>query len=121
MVAKWKLGIKAARHGSSDPIEQDAKYWRQVLRDAETAKEKGEVADHIASLAIDMVEREGAKQGVTDARDPAYSELTIHNDSSRFVGIATGKVIETTEHLDEYLAAIKDTPKTKDMKRTVIH
>jgi len=117
---RWLHEIETARKGGTlDHVERDALYWRKVL--ADTPEDQREVViGLIADEAQDRVEAVLDREGIVDERDPRAAELTVYDEAGRFFGIATGKIVRLTEHLDEWIATLDNEAKTKDMKRSTI-
>ena len=118
---KWRRLIEQARSQSTDAVERDAAFWRQLLADA-PEHEKALVRDAIADEARERIERAGARLGIVDERDQRYAELPEHADATRFHAIATGALVRVDERLDEYLASITGRVEAKslDMQRSTI-
>ncbi|SBV99184.1 Integrase [uncultured Alphaproteobacteria bacterium] len=117
---RWLHEIETARKGGTlDHVERDALYWRKVL--ADTPEDQREIViGLIADEAQDRVETALAREGIWDERDPRAADLPVYDEAGRFYGIATGKIVRLTEHLDEWLATLDNEAKTKDMKRSTI-
>lgn len=105
LIATWKAEIEAERTGTRDPVEQDLKYWKEALADADPFAEPGQFSerDHILDHLRELPEQMDKQQ---DGR------------GVEFYKVATGELIGTTEHLEEYLATLDVTPKTVDMSRS---
>lgn len=116
---RWKREIEQARGKAIDPLEDDARYWQRVLREA-PEDEKPVILDMISDEAQEMVERAAERAGVTDWKDPAIYELAAHEDAGRFYALATGKLTRMDEHLDEWLATLTNEAKSKDMKKSTV-
>lgn len=122
LVAGWKLAIDQARDRiaghSNDPLEAEARFWRDALRKADTAAEREQVLSAIVDLAEEKWTRAAMRAGVVDRDETGFPG---EEDANRFFEIATGRLIRTTEHLDEWLAAPSHiTTKTKDQRRAAI-
>ena len=117
---RWRTQIEEARTGQSDHIERDASYWRNALRSARTDHEKEIITDLIADEASDRVNRAAAKAGAFDLDEPAIARLPGVQDAHKFFAIATGAIVKTDEHLDEYLSNLSNEPKSVAMKRATV-
>jgi integrase len=117
--ARWRADIEKARSQSVDHIERDALFWRKALQNAPEA-ERDIIRDLIADEAREKVDRAAVKAGIVDHRDPRYDELPEHAEAERFAGIAMGQLVRLDEHLEEYLATLKNEAKTVDMRRSSI-
>ncbi len=116
---KWRARIEQARTGVKDPMEKDALFYREALKDA-TEGEREVLLTLIADEAEELVERAASRKGILDRRDPAYAELTEHDDATRFYALATGKMVPMGEYVEEWLATLDNEAKSKDMKRTTV-
>ena len=116
---RWKSEIEQARSQSTDHLERDAMFWRKALKDA-SEPQREIIGELIADEAKAKVERAAGKAGITDYRDPRYEELPEYAEAERFAAIATGRLVRLDEHLEEYLATLKNEAKTVDMKRSTI-
>ncbi|MGQ9370943.1 tyrosine-type recombinase/integrase, partial [Azospirillum sp. A39] len=65
-------------------------------------------------------QKAAARAGIADERDPRIDDLPEYEEALRFVKVATGQIIRTDEHLEEYLATLTNEAKTVDMKRSTI-
>lgn len=116
---RWLAQIEAARKGSVDHIEKDALYWRKVLEDT-PEDQRDIVIGLIADEAQGRIDTTMRRQGIKDERDPRSDELPEIGEAQRFFDIATGKMVNLTEHLEEWLTTLENEPKTKDMKRSTV-
>lgn len=107
LVATWKGEIEVARTGTKDPIELDLLYWRGALKGADDHAEEGKLSerDHIIDVLQEQAE--------------ALDRQT-EGSGMEFFKRATGQLIDTTEHLEEWITSLPDTPKTIDMKRSEV-
>ncbi|MBN9087036.1 MAG: tyrosine-type recombinase/integrase [Reyranella sp.] len=103
----WKRQIDGEAAAVAD--DKEALFFRALIRNANTDEERESLKDHVGDLARDRAER-ALTRGDEAAADEAI----------RFAHLATGRIIPLTEHLDEWLAAIDDTDKTKAMKRAEV-
>lgn len=97
LVSLWKAEIETARTGSNDPRERDVQFWREAFR------------------TEDPVEKEAQLYALIDETEK------LGDDGVEFFDRAIGKRVGTLEYVDEWIAALQDTPKTKDMKRSFVH
>lgn len=117
--ARWRSEIERARKGTRDHIERDAAYWRSILRD--TPEEHREVVlEFIGDEVQSRIERAMEKAGFTDYHEEGWQDLPEVEAAYRFQAIATGRLVKFDEHVDEWLASLKNEEKTKDMKRSTV-
>ena len=116
---RWKREIEQARGKAIDPLEEDAKYWQRVLREA-PEQEKPTILEFIADEAQARVERGMSRAGIHDEKDPEFSSLPETVEADRFFSLATGKLVRMDEHLDEWLATLTNEAKSKDMKKSTV-
>jgi integrase len=102
VVAQWKGEIEALRKGTRDPIEADIRFLRQILTQARN--EGDESAEEV--IRDELIVR-GQQM---DAVDPGAGSI--------FYKRAMGYATDTTEHLDDWIAATRGNQKTKDMKKS---
>jgi hypothetical protein len=50
-----ELQIERARRGTNDPIEEDARFWRETLRQAKTPAEREEILSIVGDKADAIV------------------------------------------------------------------
>jgi integrase len=118
---RWLGEIKQARTGNGDHIEQDAQFWRRLLKDTTDEDERDLIVEQIMSEGRDRAETAAAKAGFVDHREPGYEELPAVQESRRFVAVATGALVRFDEHLDEYIASLTNhEAKTVAMKQATI-
>lgn len=116
---KWRRLIEQARSKSTDAVERDAEFWRELLANA-PEHEKALVRDAIADEARERIDRAGARLGIVDERDPRYAELPEHRDAQKLFDVATGKLVKLDANVEEFLSQVGNEAKTKDMKRSTI-
>lgn len=101
VVARWKAEIEAARTGSRKPVEDILALALRYRHGREDGDEGGrEVRD-------DLIDNK--------ARDLEYINPELAND---FYRVAKGQSVPLGRYVDDWLAGLKNEPKTKDMKRT---
>ncbi|WP_207462274.1 tyrosine-type recombinase/integrase [Azospirillum sp. SYSU D00513] len=110
--AQWLSEISKARKGSTDPIEEDALFWRKILENAPT-HERGVIRHRIMHKARRIAR-------VHDGENPEDTGTEPHDQAARFIGIATGQLTRLDEHLEEYLRTLNNEAKTVDMKRATV-
>lgn len=115
----WLSEIEQARKGSRDHIEQDASYWRKVLRDS-PEEHREIILDLISDECSSRVERAMGQAGFTDYKDEGAMDLPEVEAAYRFQAIATGKLVKMDEHIDEWIATLTVEEKSKDMKRSTV-
>lgn len=119
LVERWKKEISVARSGDLEPADRDALYWRKALREAATEEERETNRNHLIDIVQDMM-RKGAPKELLDDPNATWSDYPNFEKPNKFFEVATGVLVKTDEHIDEYLASTQDTLKTKDMKRADI-
>lgn len=118
--AKWLGDIQRARTALTAGVADiDALHWRHVLRSAPEDEQDG-VRERIREEARDKVLAAAIARGIYDYNHPEFETLAAHKEAKRFEGIATGVLVQTSEHMDEYLATLRLAPKTMDIKRANI-
>ena len=92
LIAEWQSMIARAR--GDDVALHDPAFWRGALAWAKTSEERVIVEHELETHVLN--------QGY-DSTDP---------EAKRFYSRAFGSIIDTTEHLDEWLASLQVRPKT---------
>lgn len=118
-IARARLEAKATDQGATDWLEGQALFWRRVLADAPADHKEG-IRQRIMDEAADMTMGAAISAGVLSETDPAYDDLPAHDDMRRFVGMATGEIVRLSDHLDPYLATLRNEARTVSMKRSTI-
>ncbi|WP_448189655.1 tyrosine-type recombinase/integrase [Azospirillum sp. sgz301742] len=116
---RWLSEIRKARTQSTDHIEQDASYWRKVLRDTPES-ERDMVVSLIADEADNRWQKVATRAGIVDEDNPDVEEMPEYDEAIRFFKVATGQITRFDEHIEEYLATLKNEAKTIDMKRSTL-
>jgi len=102
LISGWKSEIEAARRtGSLDPLEADIRWWRKHLPLMPKGPDRDAELDHLLEKAARMdAKNEGA--------------------GASFYKRATGQIIGTGDHIEEWLKTLTNTnaPKTLDIKRS---
>ncbi|OEJ64026.1 DUF6538 domain-containing protein [Magnetovibrio blakemorei] len=98
LIATWKGKIEAARTGTDDSVLQDIKFWQHALSTTTTEDEETIIRD----FAVEAAEK---------------LELQEEGAGVRMYKTIIGELIPTDQYIDEWLASLSDTSKTKDMKR----
>jgi integrase len=104
--ARWLAEIARARSQSVDPVEEQARFIKKVLRGVAIEEAKG--------LGLEHWKRRVEEGG------PAFKETKEYKDHERLLGIVSGKLVRTDERLGEYLATLDNEKKTIDMRRSTI-
>lgn len=104
MLHEWSRKLKPASLARSGDAE--AALFRDMVKEAKSDEERDLLKDHIAELAEDRYRA---------AKDASGREAAL-----RFNEAAQGRLTPLVDHLDEWLAAIGDTEKNKDMKRSTV-
>lgn len=100
----WSKRVKGQEPDRADQAE--VALYRDLIRNAETEREKELLKDHVAEMAEDRYRK---------AKTAKERENAL-----RFNEEAQGRLTPLTEHLDDWLSAAQDTLKSKDMKRAAI-
>jgi len=100
LVAEWQSMIARAR--GIESAENDPAFWRRTLAWAKTDEERRLIEHEIETQIL--------KEGY-DKTDP---------EAQQFYGRALGGVLDTTEHLEEWLGSLQVKAKTTKMRRTTI-
>lgn len=115
---RWLLEIEQARSQSPDALERDAAFWKKNLKTA-TEKDRDIILSFIADKAEDIIQRAAARAGITNDQDPRIEELPEADKARRYFALATGQLVRTDEHIEEWLATKADMQaKQKDMYRS---
>jgi integrase len=112
---RWRQALAQARDDVCDPAERDGEYWRRMLASCTSDFERDILSDQLADELDAKLERIARQQGYQgDPRDLPEAE-----DAVRTYKIATGELIKTSEHVEEWLTT-KDhlKPKTLEMYRS---
>ena len=104
MLHDWSRKLKPAATARSGDAE--AGLFRDMVKNAKSDDERDLLKDYIAELAEDRFEK---------AKDAAGRETAL-----RFNEAAQGRLTPLGDHLDDWLTAIGDTKKNKDMKRSTV-
>lgn len=109
IIAQWKAEIARARE---EPNHNDAKFWRDALRRAKMPENRALIMEQIDMAAWDI----GAVnvENIGDAPSSAP-------EARRFYAEATGALVPTAEHLDEWIGSLQVKDKTASMRRTTIN
>ena len=105
LIATWKGEIEAARTGTRDQIERDVMYWRETLKAADSHAEEGGYSER--DIILDALQEQAESM---DRKED--------NSGMEFFDRATGRLIGTTEYIDQWISSLHDKPKTKDEKRS---
>jgi len=103
--AAWRAEIEAARQGTSDPIERDARFYRDALRNASSDTERDLIRDEIGERYEAILRGEVVRNGRRYAPDLPEGQPvseTAENKASGFVGFATGRVVPFLDFRDEW-------------------
>ena len=108
VVAGWLADLDRAREAKGEPMVGDAAYLWRLLREATTEARRSEILEHIDDAATSI--------GALHAEDgrPASSAP----EAQQFYAEATGALVPTLDHLEEWLSTSGSTAKTKDMHRS---
>jgi len=106
VIAAWKKEIAEAR---GEPADDDAAYWRRVLRRAKDDKERARIIEQIDAAAVAL----GVETVDSPGDDPMSSP-----EARQFYGEAMGWNVRTCEHLDEWQDQLRLDLKTKAIYKT---
>lgn len=109
IVAQWKAEIARARE---EPNHNDARFWRDALRRAETPEAQALVMEQIEMAAWDI----GAVNVENIGERPSTAP-----EAQRFFAEATGALVATDEHLEEWIGSLQVKAKTVSMRRATIN
>ncbi len=107
-IAHWKSAIAKARE---EPNHNDARYFRDALRRAKDDEQYATIMAEINLMAWDI----GATN-VENIGDQPFGDP----EARRFHAEATGALVPTSEHLDEWIGSLLVKDKTANMRRTTI-
>ena len=117
----WSKQIEQARTGAPRNAEDESAFYRRLLARADSEEERSLIREEIAEEAGRRHNRALAKAGYEDEREVPYdADVPGLAEADRFFKLATGKVVPLMDHVDEWLAALPNEAKTKDMKRSTI-
>lgn len=127
--AQWRAEIARARKANpkgaaKDPLEGYIAFWKERYDKAHSPEHR----EHVLDLLLDELEQEEYDRayalGIKDPSLPEFQErwkqLPPDPEANRIIGIVTGKLVRLDTHLEEYLATLRNEPKTVDMKRSTI-
>lgn len=106
IVALWKKEIARAK---SEPVEDDAAFWRRRLLGAKTDEKRASILQQIEFEAWDIGAANVPNVGVSPSSDP---------EARKFYAEATGQLVKFAEHMDEWLGTSQSSLKTRDMQRS---
>lgn len=115
----WSRKIEEARSGSPAVAEDEAGFYRRLLREARSDEERELITDQIADEARERAIRALTKAGYSDWPEDGEDTTAIpgYDDAHRFAKLATGQMIPTLEHMEDWLSLIQNEEKSKDLKR----
>lgn len=108
LIGGWKGEIDAVRMGSTDPIEEEIRWYRRHLPQMSDAERDAEL-DGLLEKAQQM-----------EAKDTGDYSGALGGAGVSFYKRATGEIIGTADHVEEWIKTLGNTnePKTRDMKRS---
>ena len=124
VIANWQSQIASARNeaGANDDIAilreifsktgDEAEKWRRALLNAKDDKHRQSILEQIEDAAYDI-----GSIAVENIGDPPSSAP----EAKQFYARATGRLVDFTAHVDEWLSTSSATAKTQDMDRSVIN
>jgi integrase len=108
VVAEWQEALTSAR---KEPKADRAKVLLTALRRATTEAERAAVLELIYEAADAIGAANVEHVGQRPSSDPAAQE---------FYGMATGALVGTMEHLEDWLLSCRGTSRTKEMQRNAV-
>jgi len=109
-VKTWKREIAEARGAPIEALDETA-FWRKRLAKAKDNKQRDQILERIEDAAYEVGMVHVDRVGTNPLSAPEASE---------FFDKATGAIVPFTEHLEEWLATSRVTPKTIEMQRSDI-
>ncbi len=109
LISAWKKQITEAE--GADIELDDAAYWRRALRNAATEEERQSIMMQIEMEAWDIGATNVDQIGMQPSSDPGARD---------FYARATGARAPFSEYLDEWMATVRTTAKTKGIQRADI-
>jgi integrase len=118
--ARWAAELAHAREPQT--AQDDAAWYRKAPQDAPDDHQRALIADLIATEAQQRVDRAASRWGFMDEREDGYDRAMADDiaAATRFVDLATGKVVPLVEHLDAWIAQLTGIAKTSDVKRSTV-
>jgi len=129
LIARWKAEIAGMR---GEPNHNDAKFWRDALLRAKTPEDRMNVEAQKYRDALRRAPDEKQRAVIMDQIDMAAWAIGATNvenigdppsrdtEARRFYAGATGALVPTTEHLEEWIGAAQVKDKTAGMRRSTI-
>ncbi len=99
LISRWKSEIASARQGTTGPLDADLLFWRKTMAE-DMDDDTREAMEGLLQDRAEVIERGAPGAGV------------------QFYRRATGALIDTTAHLDDYLAIGNGTERTTARKRS---
>lgn len=109
VLAGWQAQFDRACSGAAEPAAWDAQSFRRALRDATTDTQRSEIYEQIHAAADEIGALNVEHVGQGTSTDPV---------ARQFYAEATGALVPTVEHLEEWLTTSHSAAKTKDMHRS---
>jgi len=117
----WSRKLERAKNGSPEREASDAEFYRGLLLRAESEEEKGLILERIEDEASSRFHDALGRAGYQDERDvPPGADVPGVEEAERFFKLATGQLVPTLDHVDEWLGTLSNEAKTKDMKRSTV-
>jgi integrase len=104
LVARWKAECERTR-GGQDKLAARAAFFRRTLEEARDTDEREVIMDLLLSEADEI-----------DPPEPGADRT----EAGRFVGLATGQLVEIKPLVDEWLKSAKIAERTKQMHRQTL-
>ncbi len=125
LISRWKMQIDQARAnkaGNRDPLEDEARSWREALLDAKDDDERQLILDLIRDKVDAIIMRSAPAGEIGRPGETPWEELPGQENAEKFFGLATGRRVPLLEHLDQYLASTtaRTNQRSKDMARSDI-
>jgi integrase len=119
----WSKQIAAARSGK---IEDEASFYRRILREAGSDEEREAIKDLIADEASDRAIKALSKAGFSDwprdeEQEAIAETLPDYVEARRFEALATGAITPFLDNLEDWLGLLQNEEKTKGQKRGTLN
>lgn len=117
--ARWLRELATARQKSPAGLEDEAAFWKRLIRSSNSEEEREAHIHELAQRTERKVQRLLDNAGFNDYAD-GWDEVPGVEEALRIKDIATGALLKSDEHLEEYLSTLGNEAKTVDMKRSTI-
>lgn len=117
--ARWLREIATARQKAPVGLEDEASFWKRLIKSANSEEERAALISDLADETKGKVERALDRAGFNDYEE-GWDEVPGVEEAIKVQAIATGSLLKSDEHLEEYLSTLGNEAKTVDMKRSTI-